>query len=86
VYELIFFFFFCVCVLLYDLHNKINKIAMIVIRRTLLSNLNDHRIVIIQYYFASNSEHGRINQYDSYAMAWGPPVQGKRWRDNFFYI
>jgi len=28
---------------------------MIVIRRTLLSNLNDHRTVI-QYYFASNSE------------------------------
>jgi len=29
---------------------------MIVIRRTLLSNMNDHRTVIIQYYFASNSE------------------------------
>jgi len=33
----------------------VQYIAMIVIRRTLLSNLNAHRTVIIQYYFASNS-------------------------------
>jgi len=31
-------------------------IAMIVIRCTLLSNLNAHKTVIIQYYIASNSE------------------------------
>jgi len=29
---------------------------MIMIRRTLLNNLNAHKTVIIQYYFASNSE------------------------------
>ena len=34
----------------------VQYIAMIVIRRTLLSNLNPHRTVIIQYHFASNSE------------------------------
>ena len=61
----------------------VQYIAIIVIRRTLLSNLNDHITVIIQYYFASNGEHGRINT--SYAMAWPPglgepPVGGT----NFF--
>jgi len=36
--------------------DPVQYIAMIVIRRTLLSNLNAHRTVIIQYYFATNSE------------------------------
>jgi len=39
----------------------VQYISMIVIRRTLLSDLNDHRTVIIQYYFTSNSEHDRTN-------------------------
>jgi len=34
----------------------VQYIAMIVIRRTLSSNSNAHRTVIIQYYFAPNIE------------------------------
>jgi len=34
----------------------VQYIVMIMIRRTLLNNLNAHKTVIIQYYFASNSE------------------------------